>query len=251
MTIIYDGTYFGLLSSVFEAFRLRLQDKAVIVSQERYQPGLFGEPLRVSTQEAHARRVIAGLKNRDPRATKLAYRCFQSEHERREELILHLVRRLTAEGGSVYQDLTDDRFVLLNRIDKQMGREIHRLHAFVRFQETPDGLFAAVMEPDFDVLPLAVDHFIERYPAMNWLIYDGRRQYGLLWDQHTLEQVTFHSDDHRRLKLLSSHLRSEGEQDFQAYWKTYFASVDIPERRNMKLHLQHVPKRYWRYLVEK
>ncbi|MEO6759204.1 MAG: DUF4130 domain-containing protein, partial [Saprospiraceae bacterium] len=25
----------------------------------------------------------------------------------------------------------------------------------------------------------------------------------------------------------------------------------IPERRNLKLHLQHVPKRYWKYLTEK
>ena len=41
------------------------------------------------------------------------------------------------------------------------------------------------------------------------------------------------------------------ETDYQELWKAYFKSVDIPERRNLKLHLQHVPKRYWKYLVEK
>ncbi|MGK4566274.1 DUF4130 domain-containing protein [Flavobacterium sp. 3HN19-14] len=34
-------------------------------------------------------------------------------------------------------------------------------------------------------------------------------------------------------------------------WNDYFKSTNIPARKNMKLHLQHVPKRYWKYLTEK
>lgn len=44
---------------------------------------------------------------------------------------------------------------------------------------------------------------------------------------------------------------ADAEKDYQELWKTYFKAVDIPERRNMKLHVQHVPKRYWKYLIEK
>jgi probable DNA metabolism protein len=43
----------------------------------------------------------------------------------------------------------------------------------------------------------------------------------------------------------------EKESLYQELWKQYFDSVDIKARRNMKLHIQHVPKRYWKYLVEK
>ena len=34
-------------------------------------------------------------------------------------------------------------------------------------------------------------------------------------------------------------------------WRAYFRAVDIPERKNLRLHLRHVPKRYWPYLTEK
>src|SRR5690606_39662819 len=38
---------------------------------------------------------------------------------------------------------------------------------------------------------------------------------------------------------------SEAEEKFQQLWKQYFKSTNIVERKNDKLHLQHVPKRYW------
>jgi hypothetical protein len=34
-------------------------------------------------------------------------------------------------------------------------------------------------------------------------------------------------------------------------WRSYFATFDIRERRNPKLHLRHLPRRYWQYLPEK
>jgi probable DNA metabolism protein len=43
----------------------------------------------------------------------------------------------------------------------------------------------------------------------------------------------------------------EDEVYYQNLWKQYYQSTNIVARRNMKLHLQYVPKRYWKYLVEK
>ena len=34
-------------------------------------------------------------------------------------------------------------------------------------------------------------------------------------------------------------------------WKDYLKSTNIQERQNIKLHVQYLPKRYWRYLNEK
>jgi len=38
---------------------------------------------------------------------------------------------------------------------------------------------------------------------------------------------------------------------YDQLWKDYFHSVNIQARKNMKLHIQYVPKRYWRYMNEK
>lgn len=249
-TLLYDHTYEGLLSCVFEVYRLRMGEVR-IVPEDEYQDQLFGAPLRIDTNLEHAGRVAAGLRKMGAATEKLAYRCFLSEHPRREELILHFIRRVLLEGPAVAGDITDDLMLLLQKIETQMRREVHRMHAFVRFQQTPDDLYTALINPDFNVLPLLGEHFIARYPAQDWLIYDTTRHYGLLWDQQKADFITFTEGNHQRLRQLSEEMLAGRETDYQQLWKAYFHAVDIPERRNLKLHLQHVPRRYHKYLVEK
>ncbi|MES2689093.1 MAG: DUF4130 domain-containing protein, partial [Bacteroidota bacterium] len=43
----------------------------------------------------------------------------------------------------------------------------------------------------------------------------------------------------------------EHEEWYRQLWAGYFKHTNIPSRKNIKLHLQHVPKRYWKYLPEK
>ncbi|MEL6276712.1 MAG: TIGR03915 family putative DNA repair protein, partial [Bacteroidota bacterium] len=243
MTLLYDGTYSGFLSAVFEVFRLKMEAATRIQPEASYQEQLFSPPLPVTTNEEHAKRITKALRQKCHKAAKYCYRAFLSEHEDREHIILHFIQRFFREGPDVIEDLTDRNIRLLNRLDQQMGREVHRMHAFVRFQQTPDDLYAALINPDFDVLPLLDKHFIARYPAQDWLIYDTKRHYGLHWDQQNCHLVTFSESDQRQLRQLSKEVLATRENGYQQLWQTYFHAVDIPERRNMKLHLQHVPKR--------
>jgi probable DNA metabolism protein len=43
----------------------------------------------------------------------------------------------------------------------------------------------------------------------------------------------------------------ENEELYQTLWQQYFTNVNIKARKNMKLHIQHMPRRYWKHLVEK
>jgi probable DNA metabolism protein len=54
--------------------------------------------------------------------------------------------------------------------------------AFVRFEKMQDGVFFAKIDPDFNVLPLIRKHFKDRYQDQKWMIYDLRRNYGILYD---------------------------------------------------------------------
>jgi probable DNA metabolism protein len=139
-----------------------------------------------------------------------------------------------------------------------VGREVHRMHAFVRFEQAeaapldrgglpvadPDAPYVAFVEPVCDVLPLAGDHFRRRFPAMRWAILDTRRRYGIVWDRERLSVQDAFSDE-----LWRQAARPRVSQSEQL-WRAYFRSVDIPERRNPDLQRRHMPKRYWRYLPE-
>ena len=127
------------------------------------------------------------------------------------------------------------------------------LMQFVRFQKAADGTFFAAVEPQFNALPLAVDHFKDRFADQRWLIYDVKRQYGYYYNLTEMEEVTF--EDPRQAHLvtgmLNETLMDNDEKLFQKLWKTYFKSICIKERWNPRKHRQDMPVRYWKYLTEK
>ena len=70
----------------------------------------------------------------------------------------------------------------MHQIVKKVSRERHRMKAFIRFVKSDNNLFTAIVEPDFNVIPLVVDFFRNRYTDQQWLIYDIRRNYGFYYD---------------------------------------------------------------------
>lgn len=247
MTFVYDATYEGLLSAIFESYRLRAIPLRII-AEDQHQKSLFDQVLTINTDEEQAKRVIKGLEKKcGKKASRLIYRCFLSEQPGIEMLINHFVRTAMSSTENVLENYRDENILKLHQINKQIGREVHRMHAFVRFQETKDGMMVSLIEPDFNVLPLIGKHFVDRYPAFEWLIYDPKRRYGIHYN-NSLSYITFSETEHR---YLAEEILTSAETQYQHLWRSYFRAVDIPERRNLKLHVQHVPKRYWKYLIEK
>lgn len=131
---------------------------------------------------------------------------------------------------------------------KQVGREKHRMEAFVRFKKAKDGLFLSLVRPDFNVLPIISRHFQERYQDQSWLIYDEQRNYGIYYDLRQMHQVEMNAeiiDPQIRIGHSQSFSIELDDQEllYDQLWKDYFNSVNIQARKNMKLHIQYVPKR--------
>ncbi|MBD0222811.1 DUF4130 domain-containing protein, partial [Acinetobacter baumannii] len=104
--------------------------------------------------------------------------------------------------------------------------------------------------------PLIQPHFKRRYQDQRWLIYDEQRKFGLYYDLREIHEVSLEASEvDRNLKngMSQSFQLELDEQEvlYDQLWKDYFKSVNITERQNIKLHVQYLPKRYWRYLNEK
>jgi probable DNA metabolism protein len=113
-----------------------------------------------------------------------------------------------------------------------------------------DGIYFARIDPDFDVLTLIIKHFKSRYQDQQWMIYDLRRKYGAYYDLQNVEIITLDLSVNA-LQANDTNVYSDAEIEYQKLWAEYFDHANIKERKNKKLHLQHVPKRYWKYLTEK
>ena len=92
MQYTYDGSFDGLLSVVFESFKLNAVAEE-IVEESSFQPGLFGDPIFVPSKPAHSQRVKAGLSQRcGPKAVEMLYHAFLSEQPQVEMLIYRFVK---------------------------------------------------------------------------------------------------------------------------------------------------------------
>ena len=248
----YDGTFEGLLTVLFSVYESKSPPNS-IQPEATAQSGLFAAPAHRETDEARAARVWEGLlKTMDPEARTRLYHVFLSEVADRELLIFRYVDLALRSPVDVAENYANADVRRVQRLAQQMFREKHRMEAFVRFEKTSDELFHASIEPDFDVLPLIAAHFTKRYADQRWLIYDRRRRYGLYYDLTRTDVVQFEAERAgAKATDLAATVLDEREPLFKVLWQSYFDHVNIPERKNLKLHRRHMPLRYWRYLSEK
>ncbi len=247
----YDGTFEGLLTLLFEAYERKVWPTN-IEAEQTAQPALFGQTIAVVTDNDKAARVWKGLQQRlSATALKQLYHTYLWEQPGFEMVIYQFIKLAFDSNENIEGNYTAPCVLQVQQAAKQVHREKHRMEAFVRFQQTTDGLYYAHISPDFNVLPLIVSHFTKRYADQRWAVYDSNRQYGIYYDLSTTRFITFDAAPRKGRGELPAHAKTTAEDAYQKLWQVYFDNVNIPERKNPKLHQRHIPKRYWKYLSEK
>jgi probable DNA metabolism protein len=251
VNVVYDGSFEGWLTAVFDVYESRYE--AVHIStKEKIQPNFFGDKHEVVTSETKAERVWSGLKKKvSSGALSQVYKAFLSESIGIEDTLLYYIQYVFKSNLSVEYDFSNTHVLEVKQTARKTDREKHRMEAFIRFQLTKDGLYYAICQPDYNVLPLLEKHFKDRYADQRWLIYDSTRKYGIYYDLQTVENVQMTFNDETSSGKDIAAVFDEKEELYQHLWQQYFKSVNIEARKNTKLHIQHMPKRYWRYLTEK
>jgi probable DNA metabolism protein len=249
-TVTYDGSFEGFLCAVFDVYEYKMEDAEICLAQEA-NGNIFEKMHAARMNPEHSARVWKGLRQKlSPDGLQQVYRAFLSGLPGMENILLRYIQYVFSSKVSVEQDFSNPHVLEVHQTAKKVWREKHRMEAFVRFSKTADGLFYSVIEPEHDVLPLISRHFEQRYADQPWLIYDARRRYGIHYNLEQVSEVSLTFSDSVTGSGIST-VYDESEDIYQQLWKQYFKSVNIPARKNTRLHLQHMPKRYWKYLVEK
>lgn len=249
--VLYDGSWEGFLCAVFDVYEYKYTD-AHICPEHSFNGHLFGATHQTRLEPAHSARVWKGLERiLSKTACDAVYHTFLSGLDDMEANLLAYIRYAFARGGAMEDDFSHPAVIYLTQTARKVWREKHRMEAFVRFQKTADDLFYALVEPDYNVLPLISDHFRTRYADQRWMIYDARRRYGIYYDLHQVRQVEIHFDNTTQQGRDITQAYEASEPMYQVLWQQYFKSVNIGARKNTKLHVQHMPKRYWKHLTEK
>ena len=248
---IYDKTFEGFLSLVFDAYNRKLFPDII---SDKEEPSLFDINLyTIITDEIKAKRVWKGLhKKLSKSACEMLSIVYLSELPNIEMLLFRYIQKAFAANKSIEMNFGDSDVLQTSKIYKQVTREAERMRMFVRFQKTADGIFFAPIEPLYNVLPLVIDFFEDRFADQQWIVYDIKRRYGFYYDLNKTVEITFDNLDFNfETGKLNPEQAAEDELLFQQLWKNYFKAISIKERTNLKLQRQHLPVRFWKFLPEK
>lgn len=164
--------------------------------------------------------------------------------ERRFAILYRLLHRLTLGGEKHLFAMPSDRDMhQCNVWAKAVSRDIHKMHAFVRFrlfgvnEETGREQFVAWFEPEYRITRLAAPFFEKRFAGMEWSILTPDECAS--WDG---EKLTFMSG-------MSRH-DAPAADAHDDLWRTYYRSIFNPARLKVKAMQSEMPVKYWKNLPE-
>ena len=65
-------------------------------------------------------------------------------------------------------------------LSRKVNKEADKIRGFIRFSDNGNYLLAQ-FEPKCDMIPIVMWHFVDRYPGENFVIYDERRRYAVVY----------------------------------------------------------------------
>lgn len=159
-------------------------------------------------------------------------------------LLYQILWRVTHGGERHLLGISSDPDIAAARLlEKAVGREIHKMHAFVRFKqidtdmETGRERYAAWFEPDHHIVEAAAPFFRKRFSNMDWSIFTPKGCVHWVADRLTFTPGMPHNP-------------VENPDALEQAWKTYYRSIFNPARLKVKAMQTEMPKRYWKNLPE-
>lgn len=176
------------------------------------------------------------------RFVQLARNAILHADPERFALLYRLLWRLQ-QAPRIMEDKADPDVRRMEELDKNVRRDSHKMHAFVRFRlvESEDGEadehYVAWFEPEHHILRANAGFFIRRFSNMRWSILTP--QGSLHWDGETMSEGP-------------AALRSDtpGGDPMEDLWRKYYASIFNPARLKVGAMLKEMPRKYWKNMPE-
>ncbi len=238
-----------IFSAIYDAWKEdRNQDVGIGILGKMEQQ-LFCEYKEVTPSEKKVQAVEQLIRNYMGEQTyaDISY-ALLSEDAMKAEAVFHVMQaaRYVRPSNKIMDFLGNPSVAKVFEMKRRVSNEAHYFIEFVRFRELKNGILFSEIEPKNRVITCIAEHFADRFPRENWVIYDrthaeflvhpaGKRwvlvQGGEL-DQEVTGQIT------------------EVQREYEKLWKGFFQTISIQERENLKCQQTHMPVRYRKSVTE-
>ena len=241
--LIYDGTFEGLMTAIYEAFYIK-EIPDTICGIDELTPNLLATDITIETNLEKADKVCSAIKSKISRnAMEKVNYAYLSELESAGMAIYGYLKLGFKVGSRVDCHLSHDALLAIDKLVWKVKLERHRMLGFVRFKSVGDFFYSAI-EPDHNILSLISGHFKDRLINERFIIHDLKR--GIAFFNNRGDSV------YAPLSKLEAQrfLKDNNDELYAELWKEFFDTVAVEGRDNPKLQKNYMPVRYWKHLTE-
>ena len=240
MILVYDGTFEGFLSLVYEVYYKKL--KPIKIYRTLPNEMIFDDIIKIDTTKEEYEKVLNALKIKFPNEMiEKILNIFMCDSKDFELALLEYIIIGFKESKQLF-NINNSCVFYLNSLEKELFRNVHKMTGFIRFEELEDKTLYAKIESKFNVVYFLGKHFLKRFNNQNFIIHDINRKLAFIKIENdfSIQEVAYFDEP----------IYSSNEEKFQKLWKSFFKGVTINERKNLKLQTQMVPLLYRTYMSE-
>ena len=259
MRIIYvcEDSLTGIFSGIYEVWKRKMTaEEAGLEVGDSFERRLFCEYIFCKAEERKALAVIRMIqKNLGADVYEKISYALLSADRRKAEMVFRamLEAKKLSRKDRLMEHLGNEAVRAVFGMYRQVANEAHHYKGFVRFRELKNKTLFAKIEPKHAVLPCIAEHFADRFPQENWVIYDKTHEVFLIHEKgkryYFLQQYMCMKGDSGSAQNIVGGF-SEEEMDYETLWKGFVQSISVAERENRALQNQNLPLRFRTNLVE-
>lgn len=259
MRTIYvcEDSLTGIFSGIYEVWKRKMTaEEAGLEVGDSFERRLFCEYIFCKAEKRKALAVIRMIqKNLGVDVYEKISYALLSADRRKAEMVFRamLEAKKLSRKDRLMEHLGNEAVRAVFGMYRQVANEAHHYKGFVRFRELKNKTLFAKIEPKHAVLPCIAEHFADRFPQENWVIYDKTHEVFLIHEKgkryYFLQQYMCMKGDSGSAQNIAGGF-SEEEMDYETLWKGFVQSISVAERENRALQNQNLPLRFRTNLVE-
>ncbi len=252
--LVCEDSYDGILTAIYNAWSYRGHQVGIITNGE-YNIEMFTEYIDVATELDKSAKVSNTIRRKiSEAALDMVYSVAVSNDSDKCNMILGFIMYGLSSGRDIATDYTNYYVIRCEDIRKKVWNESHFYLEILRFEELPGKILCARITPRANVMVHVMDHFSDRFPSENFLIYDENRK---ICGIHSRNNTYYIHNNIELDEYLDKYMESikDSVSDNQAdiysdLWKVFFNTIAIKERTNYSLQRNNVPLLYRKHMTE-
>lgn len=248
--LICEDSETGILTGVYEAYERKLDhDTTVLQVGEEENLRLFAEYIRILPSQEKADKVIRTIRRRFGEETlRIMLEALAATDSSKGHAVYQMiVFGLRGEyKGQLIDCLSQEAVIKTLALSTTVWHEVHHFYGFLRFQELVSGILYARIKPKANLLAFLGDHFSDRFPLENFMIYDEAHDFWLI---HGAKKDWF-TVSGELVKADGLFTFSSEELIIQELFCHFVNKISIKERENLALQQQMLPLRFRSNMIE-